>query len=98
MAEKKPAEGKKPAEDTKTKREGKRVRTGRKHESKSPKDFYEVQGNEIIRKRKSCPRCGEGIWLAKHKNRLCCGRCGYTIFEGKTSKRADEGERPTEPQ
>ena len=66
-------------------REGKRVRTGRKHESLSAKDYYEVQGSELKRKRKSCPRCGEGTWLARHKNRQYCGRCGYTVFEGKNN-------------
>jgi len=26
---------------------------------------------------KSCPKCGAGVKLAKHKNRLSCGKCGY---------------------
>lgn len=28
-------------------------------------------------KGKSCPKCGAGVKLAKHKNRLACGKCGY---------------------
>lgn len=27
-----------------------------------------------------CPRCGQGIFLAKHKGRLFCGKCHYTEF------------------
>ena len=30
---------------------------------------------------KFCPRCGLGIFLAKSKNRLYCGKCHYTSFE-----------------
>ena len=62
-------------------KKGKRVRTGRKHESKKPWTLYTVQGAEAARNREACPRCGKGTWLAKHKNRAYCGRCGYTIFE-----------------
>lgn len=31
---------------------------------------------------RDCPKCGPGIYLAKHSNRLTCGRCGY--FESKS--------------
>ena len=27
---------------------------------------------------KFCPRCGPGTFLAKHKNRTVCGKCGYS--------------------
>ncbi|NYZ77568.1 30S ribosomal protein S27ae [Candidatus Micrarchaeota archaeon] len=30
---------------------------------------------------KYCPKCGPGVWLAEHKDRKSCGRCGY--FEKK---------------
>lgn len=33
--------------------------------------------------RKSCPRCGEGTWLARHKDRLSCGKCNYMETEKK---------------
>jgi len=68
----------------------KKARTGRKHESKSPKDYYEIQSNSVARKRKTCPRCGDGTFMAKHKDRLYCGRCGYTVFEGKNSGKPTE--------
>ena len=29
------------------------------------------------RKRKSCPKCGTGTWLAEHADRFACGKCGY---------------------
>jgi len=29
------------------------------------------------RKRKTCPKCGPGVFLAEHKDRLSCGKCGY---------------------
>ncbi|MCF7865965.1 30S ribosomal protein S27ae [Candidatus Woesearchaeota archaeon] len=25
----------------------------------------------------SCPKCGPGIFLAAHKDRASCGKCGY---------------------
>ena len=32
----------------------------------------------IKRKNKFCPKCGEGFFLAAHKDRLTCGKCGYS--------------------
>jgi ubiquitin-small subunit ribosomal protein S27Ae len=29
---------------------------------------------------KFCPRCGQGIFLAKMKDRLYCGKCQYTEY------------------
>lgn len=26
---------------------------------------------------KSCPKCGAGVRLAQHADRLSCGKCGY---------------------
>jgi ubiquitin-small subunit ribosomal protein S27Ae len=47
--------------------------------------YYEVQGETIKRKRKSCPRCGPGTFLAEHKNRVCCGKCHYAEFTEKSN-------------
>lgn len=41
---------------------------------------YVIEGEGLKRKR-SCPRCGVGVFLANHKDRLCCGKCRYTLFE-----------------
>ena len=43
---------------------------------------YTVSGDNI-EKAPFCPKCGPGIFLAKHKDRKTCGKCGYTIFEKK---------------
>lgn len=29
-------------------------------------------------KNKSCPKCGPGVFMADHKDRVACGKCGYT--------------------
>jgi len=60
-------------------------------------NYYEISGDTVTRKKKSCPRCGQGVFLAEHKDRLACGKCGYTEFSGKRDFRekpkteADEG-------
>ena len=38
---------------------------------------YQVSGDKLERK-KSCPKCGVSVFLAEHKNRFACGKCGYT--------------------
>jgi len=43
---------------------------------------YTITGNSAKRA-KSCPRCGPGIFLAVHKDRLTCGKCKYTEFTAK---------------
>ena len=35
------------------------------------------------KKGKFCPRCGPGIFLAIHKDRIHCGKCKYTEFNAK---------------
>lgn len=29
-------------------------------------------------KNKTCPKCGPGVFMASHKDRNACGKCGYT--------------------
>ncbi len=84
--EEKPAEKAEEKAKEKTEKKGKKARTGRKHEKTDTTKFYEVKGSEILRKKKPCPRCGPGTWLAEHKARFYCGRCGYTVFEKKEAK------------
>jgi ubiquitin-small subunit ribosomal protein S27Ae len=43
---------------------------------------YEVKDNILIRK-PTCPKCGAGVFLADHKDRLYCGKCGYVEFKVK---------------
>ncbi len=40
---------------------------------------YSMQG-EILKRKRNCPRCGPGIFLAEHKDRVSCGKCKYTEF------------------
>ena len=32
---------------------------------------------EPYAKGRPCPKCGSGVRLAEHKDRLSCGKCGY---------------------
>lgn len=61
-------------------RKEKKKRTGKKHSSPKVYKFYETNGSEVVRNRKNCPRCGPGTFMAHHKNRDYCGRCGYTVM------------------
>ena len=45
-------------------------------------EFFKVEGDKINRIRKHCPKCGPAVFLADHKNRYSCGKCGYTEFKG----------------
>jgi len=42
--------------------------------------LYRVEGARFERLRAHCPKCGPGTFLAKHADRVSCGRCGYTEF------------------
>lgn len=39
--------------------------------------LYSVSGSSVKRNKKACPKCGEGYFLAEHKDRLYCGNCHY---------------------
>ena len=45
--------------------------------------FYKVQGDKLTRNKRDSPRCGKGIFMAEHKDRLTCGKCGFTEFTHK---------------
>jgi small subunit ribosomal protein S27Ae len=42
------------------------------------RELYKVEDGKVIRKGKFCPKCGPGVFLAQHEDRLTCGRCGYS--------------------
>jgi len=42
--------------------------------------YFAVEGDRAVPQRKYCPRCGPGVFMAQHKDRLSCGKCGYTEF------------------
>ncbi|OQX19253.1 MAG: 30S ribosomal protein S27ae [Candidatus Altiarchaeales archaeon A3] len=52
----------------------KKAKTTKKSEN------YKIEGTKLTRTTKFCPRCGDGIFMAKHKDRYGCGKCGYTEF------------------
>jgi small subunit ribosomal protein S27Ae len=47
---------------------------------------YEVKDKKVVRKNRSCPRCGDGIFLAEHADRFSCGACAYTEWKKKPEK------------
>jgi small subunit ribosomal protein S27Ae len=53
--------------------------------------FYKVQGDKVTRSKRDCPRCGKGTFMAEHKDRFTCGKCGFTEFthkeQGKNGKK-----------
>jgi len=46
--------------------------------SYSISNAYTVKGDTLERKNKTCPKCGPGVFLAEHKNRVSCGKCNYS--------------------
>ncbi len=50
--------------------------------------FYKVNNNSVERTKRECPRCGKGIFMADHKDRYTCGKCGYTEFNKDHSKKS----------
>jgi small subunit ribosomal protein S27Ae len=53
-------------------------------------NHYEVKDGTLIRKKKTCPKCGDGVFLAEHANRISCGKCGYTEFKKKEEPKVKE--------
>jgi ubiquitin-small subunit ribosomal protein S27Ae len=49
----------------------------------SKKDAYKVDGAKVVRTKPVCPKCGPGVFMATHKDRVSCGKCGYTEFSKK---------------
>ena len=47
------------------------------------REIFKVEGDKITRLRRHCPKCGDGFFLAEHKNRFSCGKCGYTEFKSR---------------
>ena len=43
--------------------------------------MYEVKDGKVSRKGQTCPRCGDGVFMAAHKDRAACGKCGYTEYK-----------------
>ncbi len=54
---------------------------GRKHEGSKKWKMYEIKDGKIVRKNKVCPKCGNGVFMANHKDRWVCGRCFYVEYK-----------------
>lgn len=51
---------------------------------KGKKDFFALgKEGKLERKKRHCPKCGPGVFLAEHADRNSCGKCGYTEFKKK---------------
>jgi len=69
-------------------------RNKRKRPTSKKYKFYTIEGDTVVKK-KSCPRCGPGVFLAEAKDRTYCGRCHYTEFATKDNQ-AKEQEKSSE--
>lgn len=55
----------------------------KKKAESSKRDAYKVEGGKLVRTKPVCPKCGAGVFMAVHKDRTSCGKCGYTEFAKK---------------
>jgi ubiquitin-small subunit ribosomal protein S27Ae len=53
-------------------------------------EFFKVEGNKINRIRRHCPKCGPAVFIAEHKDRFSCGKCGYTEFKSGGKKESKD--------
>ncbi|PIO00653.1 30S ribosomal protein S27ae [archaeon CG10_big_fil_rev_8_21_14_0_10_43_11] len=65
---------------------GPKVRTrGKRKPTKRPTSkkyqAFTIEGNTLSRNKSMCAKCGAGVYMAQHKNRETCGKCGYTKFK-----------------
>jgi len=63
-----------------------KIKGKKKHKNKpTSKKYksYKIEGDKIIEKKRSCPRCGPGVFLSTGQERVYCGRCHLTEFKNK---------------
>ncbi len=65
------------------KKEEKKPAVKKQSGKKTKSAFYELKGESIVRKNKFCPKCGAGVFMAAHKDRSACGKCGYSEWKEK---------------
>lgn len=56
-----------------------------KHKLTKKWENIKIEGEKAVRNKKTCPRCGESVYMAEHKekdgkNRSYCGKCHYTVW------------------
>lgn len=52
--------------------------------------YFKLKEGKITDRPKTCPKCGGGVYLAMHDDRLNCGSCGYTKWISKEDKEEDQ--------
>ncbi len=52
----------------------------KKRKKQNKGSYYKIDGGKLARK-KNCPKCGAGVFMAEHDKRRHCGKCGYTEFK-----------------
>ncbi len=62
----------------KKEKERKGKKAPRKRVKVSKPKFYSIEDGKIKRNKKFCTKCGPGVFMGEHKNRLSCGKCGYS--------------------
>ena len=61
-----------------------------KKEGKKLSALYNISGDKVERKNRTCPKCGPGMFLAAHKDRVVCGSCRYVEVISKKEEAAAE--------
>ncbi|MBS3051903.1 MAG: 30S ribosomal protein S27ae [Candidatus Aenigmarchaeota archaeon] len=56
-----------------------------KHKPTKRWEFMKIDGETLKKIKQTCPRCGEGTFMAQHKEkdgkvRNYCGKCHYTVW------------------
>ncbi|MEM2104400.1 MAG: 30S ribosomal protein S27ae [Candidatus Bathyarchaeia archaeon] len=52
-----------------------------KRKEKNVYMLYKIEKDKLVRQRPTCERCGPGYFMADHKDRYACGRCGFTRYK-----------------
>ena len=55
-----------------------------KHKPTKQWEIIKVENGKIKRLRKTCPRCGPGVYMAEHEDRYYCGKCHLTEWKKKS--------------
>ena len=75
----------------------KSVKKGKKpHKNKNTSkkySKYKIEGDKVKRER-TCPRCGPGIFLMVATNRVYCGKCHYAEFQGAPTPKLEAQQAP----
>ena len=67
----------------KKEKERKGKRESKKHPSMKKGSYYKADGETATREKRSCPKCGSGVFMADHSDRFHCGKCSYTEWKKK---------------